>query len=65
MLRLFSKGLNVRYVDALQVLSQWLADKALLPIESSAHGSIHTVYDLLIRSALLCLPAVLSCSMFL
>ncbi|CAL8466593.1 g6129 [Coccomyxa elongata] len=37
------------FETAFQVLTQWLADSAILPIESSAHGSIHAVYDLLIR----------------
>ena len=36
---------------AFQALSQWLADRAVLPIESSAGGSIHAVYDLLIKCA--------------
>ena len=37
------------FETAFQVLSQWLAEHAVLPVESSAHGSIHAVYDLLIR----------------
>ncbi len=37
------------FETAFQVLSQWRAEHAILPIESSAHGSIHAVYDLLIR----------------
>ena len=32
---------------AFQALSQWLAERAVLPIENSVGGSIHTVYDLL------------------
>jgi len=40
-----------QFETAFQVLSQWLAEHAILPIESSAHGSIHAVYDLLIRWA--------------
>ncbi len=34
---------------AFQALTQWLADTAVLPIENSVGGSIHTVFDLLIK----------------
>lgn len=49
-----------QFETAFQVLSQWLAEHAVLPIESSAHGSIHTVYDLLIRRSFLpkCMAAL-------
>ena len=34
---------------AFQALEQGLVDRAVLPIENSLGGSIHPVYDLLIR----------------
>lgn len=34
---------------AFQAISQWMAERAVLPIENSLGGSIHTVYDLLLR----------------
>ena len=37
------------FEDAFQALSQYLTDRAVLPIENSLGGSIHAVYDLLIQ----------------
>lgn len=37
------------FEDAFQALSQFLVDRAVLPIENSLGGSIHAVYDLLIQ----------------
>ena len=40
-----------QFDTAFEAISQWLADRAVLPIENSLGGSIHAVYDLLIRRA--------------
>ena len=41
------------FEDAFQAVSQFLADRAVLPIENSLGGSIHAVYDLLIQCVLI------------
>lgn len=38
-----------QFETAFQAISQWMADRAVLPVENSLGGSIHTVYDLLLR----------------
>jgi len=38
-----------QFDTAFEALSQWQAERAVLPIENSLGGSIHAVYDLLIR----------------
>lgn len=38
-----------QFETAFQALTQWMADRAVLPVENSLGGSIHTVYDLLQR----------------
>jgi arogenate/prephenate dehydratase len=38
-----------QFETAFQALSQWMADRAVLPVENSLGGSIHAVYDLLLR----------------
>ncbi|KAM7275506.1 hypothetical protein ACFE04_017372 [Oxalis oulophora] len=40
------------FEDAFKAVELWLVDKAVLPIESSAGGSIHRNYDLLLRHRL-------------
>jgi len=40
-----------QFEDAFQALSQFLVDRAVLPVENSLGGSIHAVYDLLIKCA--------------
>ena len=38
-----------QFENAFETLSQWVADRAVLPVENSLGGSIHAVYDLLQR----------------
>jgi len=38
-----------QFETAFQALSQWMAERGVLPIENSLGGSIHAVYDLLLR----------------
>lgn len=38
-----------QFETAFQLLSQWLAERAVLPIQNATGGSIHVVYDLLMR----------------
>lgn len=38
-----------QFETAFQAISQWVADRAVLPVENSLGGSIHAVYDLLLR----------------
>ncbi len=38
-----------QFENAFETLSQWVADRAVLPVENSLGGSIHAVYDLLHR----------------
>jgi len=37
------------FETAFRAVAQWLADAAVLPVENSLGGSIHAVYDLLLR----------------
>lgn len=38
-----------QFETAFEALSQWMAERAALPVENSLGGSIHAVYDLLLR----------------
>jgi len=40
-----------QFETAFGALNQWLADRAVVPIENSLGGSIHAVYDLLLKRA--------------
>ena len=40
-----------QFETAFEAISQWMAERAVLPIENSLGGSIHAVYDLLMRRA--------------